>query len=287
MKSQRLETRKQKSAMTHKKPHFLLTNDDGIHSKGLLALYEAVKDFARVTIVAPNECKSGMGGAFTYSKPLTILPVEWKDSTPAYSVSGTPVDCVKTALSILIKDDRPNMVLSGINHGTNSGSTILSSGTVGSAIEAALQGIPGIAFSRWDYESDEFEYLQKYIYPIIEYLIHPPMPAGTIYNVNFPDFHEKDFKGFKVVKHGISRWEEEPDKHDHPEGHMLYQLTGTWKTYEEDSDSDVYFLSRGYITASPLHVANLTDHNVLSSHKEEFEKHFHGRFNFKPSEDLS
>lgn len=266
--------------MTKDKYHFLLTNDVGIDSKGLQALYEAVKDFARVTVVAPDRCRSGSGLAFTYTSPLTILPVDWKDGVKAYSVSGTPVDCVKTALSILLKDDLPDMVLSGINYGTNSGGTILSSGTIGCAIEAVLQNIPGVAFSRWAYDSDEFSYLCKYILPMIEYLIHPPIPKGTIYNVNFPNVDEKDFKGLKVAKHGNSRWMEDPVKHDHPEGHMHYQLDGIWKDHLEDEDSDVFYLNQGYITASPLYVANLTNHDVLRDHKDDFETHFHKKFNF-------
>lgn len=266
--------------MTDKKYHFLVTNDDGINSPGLRALWEAVKDFAKVTVVAPDKQRSGSGLAITFDTPLTILPVSNWEGSAAFQVSGTPVDCVKSALSILM-DQKPDMVLSGINYGTNSGGTILSSGTIGCALEACMRDIPGIAFSKWCYETHDFEYLIPYIRPIVEFVLEQKLPKGTIYNVNFPLEKQNTIKGLKVVKHGVSRWMETPNKHFHPLGHMHYQLDGVWTDHMEKDDTDVHFLKKGYITASPIHIGDLTDHNVLKNQKQNLESIFQKKFNFE------
>jgi len=254
------------------RPHFLLTNDDGIHAPGLFYLWEAVKDFADITIVAPDREKSGAGASMTIES-LVITPVEHFGSTPAYKVSGTPVDCVKVGLSILLKN-RPTMILSGINPGTNSGRTLLYSGTVGGVIEGTLRSIPGIAFSYWKYDTDAFAYIKKYIWPIVNYLSQAEIPHGSFYNVNFPHHEDHDIKGLKVVPHGHSTWMEQPIKADHPEGLLMYHMNGEWIDHHEPEGTDVHYLKQGYITAAPIHVAQLTDFSMLGLHKEEFEKIF-------------
>ena len=258
------------------KPHFLLINDDGIDSPGILYLFEALKDKADLTIIAPDKQRSGSGAAMTLDG-ITITPVNWEGSLSAYKVSGTPVDCVKAGLSILL-DKPPQMIISGINHGTNAGRTLLFSGTVGAVIEGTLRNIPGIAFSYWKYDTDAFSHIKKFIWPIVEYLYENKPPQGSFYNVNFPPHEETSIKGLKVVPHGESNWVEKPKKKDHPEGLMHYDMWGEWTDHQEPEGTDVHFLKEGYITAAPIHVAQLTDYNLLANQKENFEQAFQRHF---------
>jgi 5'-nucleotidase len=261
---------------TCSKPHFLLINDDGISSIGMKYLWESLKDFADLTIIAPDKQRSGSGAAMTLDG-ISIYPVDWMDGTKAYKVSGTPVDCVKAGLSILL-EKKPTMIISGINHGTNAGRTLLFSGTVGAVIEGSLRNIPGIAFSYWKYDTDSFSHIKKYIWPIVKHLSSKPLPAGSFFNVNFPPHEEGEIKGFKVVPHGESNWIETPKKQEHPEGVMQYEMYGVWKDDHEKEGTDVFYLKQGYITAAPIQVAQLTDFNILSSEKEGFEKAFEDYF---------
>lgn len=254
------------------KPHFLITNDDGIHSPGILYLWEAIKDFADVTIIAPDREKSGASASVTIES-LIITPVHDFGSTEAYKVSGTPVDCVKVGLSILMKK-RPTMILSGINLGTNSGRTILFSGTVGGVIEGVIRNVPGIAFSYWKYDTTAFSYVKKYVWPIVKYLSESTIPQGSFYNVNFPGHEENEIKGLKVVPHGHSTWIEQPTKANHPEGLLMYNMNGEWIDHHEPEGTDVHYLKKGYITAAPIHIGQLTDFSMLDLHKEGFEKIF-------------
>lgn len=258
--------------MTQSKPHFLLTNDDGIHSPGMLYLWEAVKEFADITIIAPDREKSGSGAGMTIDT-LTITPVSDFGTTQAYKVSGTPVDCIKVGLSILLKHP-PTMILSGINQGTNAGRTLLFSGTVGGIIEGVLRNVPGIAFSYWRYDTDAFAHIKKYIWPIVKHLSSCEIPAGSFYNVNFPYHADHEIKGLKVVPHGHSNWIEKPTKGNHPEGLLMYHMNGEWTDHMEPEGTDVHYLKQGFITAAPIRVGELTDFSMLSSHKESFEKIF-------------
>jgi 5'-nucleotidase len=262
--------------MTKPRPHFLITNDDGIDSLGIRYLWESLQEFADITIIAPDREKSGSGAGMTLDG-IVITPVPWKGSTQAYKVSGTPVDCIKAGLSILLKHP-PNMILSGINHGSNAGRTILFSGTIGGVIEGVLRDIPGIAFSCWNYEASSFENIKKYIWPIVKYLSSSDIPNGSFYNVNFPYHNENEIKGLKVVPHGLSNWIEKPKKQPHPEGHLLYSMYGEWIDHLEPEGTDVHYLKQGYITASPIQVAQLTNFPMIEKYKKDFEQSFEDHF---------
>ena len=257
-------------------PHILLINDDGIDSPGLKYLFDALKEKAEISIIAPDKQRSGSGAAMTLDG-ITIQHVNWSGAKEAYKVSGTPVDCVKAGLSILLKNP-PQMIISGINHGTNAGRTLLFSGTVGAIIEGSLRNIPGVAFSYFKVDTDAFSHTKKYIWPIIEYVLAHPLPKGSFYNVNFPAHDEENIKGLKVVPHGESNWIEKPTRKDHPEGFMHYDMYGEWTDHHEPEGTDVHYLKQGYITAAPIHVAQLTDFNLLSTHKDAFEKSFDAHF---------
>lgn len=253
------------------RPFFLITNDDGIHAAGIRHLWEAVQDYADVAIVAPHTEKSGSGLGITWTKPLHIRSYSWGENTPVWSVSGTPADCVKMALSVLL-ERKPDMVISGINRGSNSGRTVLYSGTVGGVIEGVLKGIPGIAFSYSDIEEPPTLITKKTVFPIIEHFLKNPLPDGTFLNVNFP-FNLKDgMRGIRIASQGKSYWIEDPDKRIHPEGAPYYWLGGTWGAVEEKPHSDVSLLEAGYVSIAPIHVGELTCNETFKKHENFTEK---------------
>lgn len=253
------------------RPFLLITNDDGINAPGIKHLWQAVHEFADVAIVAPHAEKSGCGLSITWTKPLHIRPFSWDKSTPAWSLNGTPADCVKMALAVLL-DRKPDMIISGINRGSNSGRTVLYSGTIGGVIEGALKGIPGIAFSFSDFDEPPLAATKKYIFPLISYFLKHPLPHGTLLNVNFPYNCKEGIKGIKIARQGKSYWQEAPEKRIHPEGLPYYWLGGAWGAVGEDPLSDVAYLDQGYIAAAPIHVGELTCNSTYEKFKNLTEK---------------
>ncbi len=252
------------------RPYLLITNDDGIHAPGIRHLWETVREHADTAIVAPQVERSGSGLSITWTKPLHIHPVLWEKSTPAWTLNGTPADCVKMALAVLL-DRKPDLIISGINRGSNPGRTVLYSGTIGGVIEGAFKNIPGIAFSFSDLEPPPLSVTQQYIYPIIRHFLEHPLPAGTILNVNFPYNAKEGVKGFRIAKQGKGYWVESPDKRIHPEGVPYYWLGGKFKSFEEDPESDIALLEQGFIAAVPIHVSQMTDLDAFEKHKSLFE----------------
>lgn len=266
-----------------KRPFLLITNDDGIHATGIRHLWEAVEEFADVAIVAPHAEKSGSGLSITWTKPLHIRPYAWPKSTPAWSLNGTPADCVKMALAVLL-ERQPDMVISGINRGSNAGRTVLYSGTIGGVIEATLKGIPGIAFSYSDVDEPPIATTKKVTFPIIQHFLQDPLPPGTLLNVNFP-FNLKDgMKGIRMASQGKSYWKEDPDKRIHPEGVPYYWLGGSWGAVEEESHADVSVLQDGYISIAPIHVGDITCNETLQKHRNLTEKSLNVEINEFASE---
>jgi 5'-nucleotidase len=254
------------------RPFLLITNDDGINAPGIKHLWQAVHEFADVAIVAPQTEKSGSGLSITWTKPLHLKAVPWEANTPAWSVTGTPADCVKMALAALL-DRQPDMIISGVNRGSNAGRTVLYSGTIGGVIEGALKGIPGIAFSFSDFdEIPPLSVTKKYIFPLIQHFLKDPLPQGTILNVNFPHGSKNGVKGLKIAKQGRSYWKESPDRRVHPEGATYYWLGGAWGAVEEDPITDVAFLEQGYVAAVPIQVAEMTCNPSFEKYKTVTEK---------------
>ena len=257
-------------------PNILITNDDGIHAAGIRHLWQALRNHASVTVAAPSVEQSAVGLSITLRHPLHIEPNPNFNNTPAWSINGTPSDCVKLGLNVIMKD-RPDLVVSGINRGNNSGRNLLYSGTVAGAIEAVMHDIPGIAFSCYDYHHTDYSLVESYIPMIVEYVLKHPLPKGTLLNVNFPS-KTHTIKGIKLTRQGQGYWMEDPDKRHHPsEGHYYYWL-GT-KLYECDEleDSDVYWLQQGYAAAVPVHVGELTHHAHLASQKNHFDGWFESK----------
>ncbi len=256
------------------KPKILITNDDGIYAPGIKMLWQALADYADLTIIAPSGDQSGMGLAITLRSPLQVEAVDWERGTPAWKVNGTPADCVKLALGVILPH-KPDLIVSGINRGSNSGRTVLYSGTVGGAIEGALRRVPGIAFSLEDANHPNFASIAHHIFPIVQHVIDNPLPVGTILNVNFP-FDTSDIKGMKLARQGQSYWIDQPDQRIHPEGSPYFWLAGRWSDHAEHEESDVALLQKGYITAVPIHIDELTDHDVITAQQENFGKLFKG-----------
>lgn len=256
-----------------KRPFLLITNDDGIQAPGLKHLWECVSDFADVAIVAPHGEKSGAGLSITWTKPLRIHPILWENGVDAWSVNGTPADCVKMALSVLL-EKKPDLIISGINRGSNAGRTVLYSGTIGGVIEGVFKNVPGIAFSFSDFDIPSIEKTKVYIQFLIQHFLKGPLPEGTFLNVTFPVNFKEECKGFRFTKQGRGYWNESPERRLHPQGIPYYWLGGKWKPFDESEESDVTLSEKGFVTATPIHVGHLTDLKAYEKHKLSIEKSF-------------
>jgi len=259
-----------------KKPKILITNDDGISAPGIRHLWRALAAHADLTIVAPMTEQSGMSLAVTLRTPLRITPVAWPEGTPAWSVNGTPVDCVKMALTVL--KATPDLIVSGINRGTNSGRTVLYSGTVGGVIEGILRGVPGVAFSSYDFDEPEFAAFEPFIPTIVNLMMRRPLPTGSMLNVSFPG-KEKTAQpdgrhvigGIKLTRQGRQYWIEDPEAVHYDASAQVYTFGAKLQEFVEHEESDIFWLSQGYVTCVPVHVDELTDWRYLESQKAHFE----------------
>jgi 5'-nucleotidase len=256
------------------RPKILITNDDGIYAPGITHLFRAIKDFADVTIVAPATEQSGVGLSISVRTPLKVQKVDIFPGILAHSVTGTPADCVKMAMTIILKT-KPDIIVSGMNCGSNHGRSLLYSGTCGGVIEGIFQGIPGIAFSCYDMEETNYQTFEPYVPKIIEYILKNPLPSGTMLNVNFPSKKTiaPDHTGphkIKLTRQGRQFWLASPENH----AENSYFLGWKLAEYDESEESDAYWLDRGLITAAPVHVDELTDWRYLHAKKDDFEKLF-------------
>jgi len=247
-----------------KKTTILVTNDDGFRSAGIEALVEMVKPFGNVVVVAPEEGHSGMSHAITIKTPLRLKKHKRTDDVDFYSVNGTPVDCVKLAMNQLFTSKLPDLVVSGINHGSNSSISIIYSGTMAAAIEGCLYGVPSIGFSILDYdETPDFTATIEYGRLIVRNVLENGLTPGSCLNVNVPVLPLKSVKGIKVTRQNKGTWREEFEKRTDPRGVDYYWLTGYFLNEEPNAtDTDEYWLNEGYITVVPVHV-DLTDYKEL------------------------
>ena len=257
------------------RPKIVLTNDDGISAPGIKALWSVLHeaDFADLFIIAPTCEKSGTGVSITWDKPILIQKVEWPEQTPAWSVGGTPADCIKMGARIIL-NHTPDFIVSGINAGSNAGRNVLHSGTVGACIEGAFRGIPGVAFSCENGESPNFHVAQKYIVNMIRYIFENPLPAGCFLNVNIPHAAQKQVKGFRLTRQGKGRWAEDPILHLQTEHGPSYWLGGKPEEIAEEQESDITWLKKGYLTAVPIQVHDLTSYGELKNRQDAFDNYF-------------
>lgn len=244
------------------KPLILVTNDDGITAPGIRALIEVMNEFGDVCVVAPDSPQSGMGHAITLDSTLHIEKLTIKNGAQMeYSCSGTPADCVKLAVNEIL-DRKPDLCVSGINHGSNSAINVLYSGTMSAAIEAGIEGIPSIGFSLLDHSwNANFEPLKKHIKTIAKNVLENGLPEGIVLNVNFP---KESIKGIKVCRQAKANWIEEFDKRTSPQGKEYYWLTGEFVNLDKGQDTDLYALENNYATVVPVQF-DLTAHHFMQN----------------------
>jgi len=246
----------------------LITNDDGYQAKGLKTLIDVVKPMGDLMVIAPSESRSGMSHAITVKHPIRVKKIKEEQGLTMLCCNGTPVDCVKLALNKLL-DRVPDLVLAGINHGSNSSASILYSGTMAAALEGCLNGIPSIGFSLLDYSPDaDFSGTLKYIGDIVRKTLTSGIPEGTCLNVNFPQENKQGFKGVKICRQTRGRWIEKFDKRKDPQQKTYYWLTGEFTNLEPDAeDTDEWALKNHYVSIVPAQT-DLTSYKAIDHIKK-------------------
>jgi len=252
------------NSMEKDKPLILVTNDDGITALGIRTLIEVMNEIGTVYVVAPDSPQSGMGHAITVNDTLYCDKVIIDKNAPQteYSCSGTPADCVKLATNEILKR-KPDLCVSGINHGSNSSINVIYSGTMSAAVEAGTSGIPAIGFSLLDYSLNaNFDPIKAFVKKITLECLQNGLPKGVVLNVNFPKLSEKEIKGIKVCRQANAHWIENFDKRKSPLGREYYWLTGEFVNEDKGEDTDEWALKNGYISVVPVQF-DLTAHHVI------------------------
>ncbi|WP_341658556.1 5'/3'-nucleotidase SurE [Blattabacterium cuenoti] len=249
----------------NKKPIILVTNDDGIVAPGIRALVHSMNLLGDVYVVAPNKPQSGIGHAITMNTILYCDSVKIDNGKQKeWECSGTPVDCVKLAISDILPR-KPDICVSGINHGSNSSINIMYSGTVSAIIEASIEGIPSVGFSLLDFNwNADFEASKKYVCQIVKKILYNPIPEKIItLNVNIPKLKKEQIKGIKICRQADSKWKESFDKRHNPKGKTYYWLVGEFLNLDEKVDTDEWALKNGYISIVPIQF-DLTNYTILN-----------------------
>lgn len=253
--------------MSTTKPLILITNDDGITAPGIRALVNAMKALGDVVVVAPDKPQSGMGHAITINSTLRLHEVK-QDGLTEYACSGTPVDCVKIAIDKIITGRKPDLLVSGINHGANSSINVIYSGTMSAAVEGAIEGIPSIGFSLCNYSIEaDFTAATHFAGIIAKNVLDHGLPNGVCLNVNFPDVPLDIIKGVKVCRQAKALWQEEFDERKDPYGRKYYWLTGKFVDLDGGEDTDVFALENNYVSVVPTQF-DLTAHSAISEMKK-------------------
>lgn len=258
------KTPAKKTATTKRprKPIILVTNDDGITAPGLQALAEAMKAIGEVYVVAPDSPQSGMGHAITINKPLRLDKVHVFDGIESWQCSGTPVDCVKLAVHEILHR-KPDICVSGINHGSNSSINVIYSGTMSAAMEGAIEGIPSIGFSLLDYSLEaDFRPAVHYVSIIVKNILKIGLPENSLLNVNIPKLPLSKIKGIKVCRQSIAKWEEKFDERLDPHKRKYYWLTGKFINMDNGDDTDEWALANGYVSVVPVQF-DFTAHHAI------------------------
>jgi 5'-nucleotidase len=249
------------------KPIILITNDDGIMAPGIRHLISFMLEIGDVVVVAPDKPQSGMGHAVTITSPLRLVKISNESDHPEYSCSGTPVDCVKIAVNKVLHR-KPDLIVSGINHGSNSSINVIYSGTMSAAIEGAMEKIPSIGFSLQDFSYDaDFLSAKKYIIQIAKNVLEKGLPDGTCLNVNIPAVDENELKGVMICRQAKGNWEEKFDHRQDPRGSDYYWLSGEFKLHEDSNDTDEWALQNNYISVVPVHF-DFTAHQFIAELKK-------------------
>ncbi len=250
----------------NKKPLILVTNDDGITAPGIRHLISIMKTLGEVVVVAPDRPQSGMGHAITISDNLYCDPVtiDKYSEIKEYSCSGTPADCVKIGTQEIL-DRQPDLLVSGINHGSNASVNVIYSGTMSAAVEAGIEGIPAIGFSLLDYSMKaDFKPTTKFVKRITQQVLEHGLPEGCVLNVNFPVAESSEIKGIKVCRQAKAHWQEQFDKRSNPQGRDYYWLSGEFINNDNGENTDIEALEQNYVSVVPVQF-DLTAHRAMET----------------------
>lgn len=253
------------------KPLILISNDDGITSKGIRFLVELMKELGDVVVVAPDGPQSGMGHAITIGNTLRLESSDIFGDIKAYECSGTPADCVKIAKHFVLKDRRPDLVVSGINHGSNTSISVLYSGTMSAAIEGAMEGFPAIGFSLCDYSSDaDFSHVGEYVKQIARNVLEKGLTKGVALNVNFPPKRNESIKGIKICRQANASWQEDFDQRYDPNGRRYFWMAGNFVNHDKGEDNDEWAIANNYVSVVPCQY-DLTAHHAIIRLNEDWD----------------
>lgn len=248
--------------MAKDRPLILITNDDGISAKGIRSLLESVREFGDVVVIAPDSPQSGMGHAITINHPLRLEASELFPGIQAFSCSGTPVDCVKLGIYEILHR-KPDLVVSGINHGANTSTNVLYSGTMSAAVEGAMEGIPSIGFSLCSFDSNaNFEVAQSVVKRVVDRVLSAGMPKGVCFNVNIPEVSAENFEGIRFCRQAHAFWEDRFDKRLDQFGKPYYWLTGDFYDQDKSENTDLYWIARNCASIVPTQF-DMTAYDVL------------------------
>ncbi|UBM61484.1 5'/3'-nucleotidase SurE [Candidatus Sulfidibacterium hydrothermale] len=237
-----------------KKPLILITNDDSIHAKGLRKLIELMRDFGDVVVISSEQVMSGMSHAVTIKTPLMPRLIHEEKGFKEYLTNGTPVDNIKLGKHALL-NQKPDLIVSGINHGSNAAINIVYSGTMAAAMEGAIDGIPSIGFSVDDYDHEaDFSHVDPFVNTITRKVLDEGLPEGVCLNVNIPKKSEEPVKGIKVVRQAKARWIEDFDARVDPFGRTYYWIGGTFVNGDPRPDTDEKALSENYVAVTPVQI---------------------------------
>jgi len=243
-------------------PVILITNDDGITATGLRHLIHLMRKLGDVVVLAPDKPQSGMGHAVTFSSPLRLNLIASEPRYLEYSCNGTPADCVKLGQKVILKR-KPDLIVSGINHGSNTSINILYSGTMAAVLEGAMEDIPSIGFSLNDHSPDaDFTHLDKYILSIAGNVLKNGIHPYTCLNVNFPARQDEDIKGVKVVRQGKAYWDEEFEERKDPRHRKYYWLSGQFRNIDSGLDNDEWALANNWVAIVPVQ-HDMTDYGAI------------------------
>lgn len=249
-----------------RRPLILISNDDGITAPGLRVLVEEMSKLGEVVVVAPDKPQSAMGHAITVTQPLRLTPNPIFKGIKAFECSGTPADCVKLALD-KVCERRPDIMVSGINHGPNYSINVIYSGTMSAAVEAAVDGVQAIGFSLCDYSMEaNFDPCREHVRHITETILEHPLPYGTLLNVNIPKVEK--IKGARICRQASAKYAENFDERKDPTGKTYYWMTGKFINLEEDdNDTDLWAIEHGYVSVVPTKF-DLTSNGVIQHLKQ-------------------
>jgi len=245
------------------KPTILITNDDGILAPGLRTLIAVMRKIGNVVVVAPDKPQSAMGHAITINTPLRVTTIHKEDNYSEYSCNGTPVDCVKLGQKVILRGN-PDLLVSGINHGSNSSINIIYSGTMAAVLEGAMENVPSIGFSMTDYSIHaDFSQCEPFITKLAECVLKNGLPNGVCLNVNIPAPNGKPIAGMKVVRQAKAYWDEEFDERQDPHSRDYYWLKGVFVNTDEGTDTDDWALRNNYVSVVPVTI-DLTSHENIA-----------------------